>query len=180
MKSFNDFYPFYQILPCSPFPIVRHSPTFPYRAFLDVQFYHLPNNLCVITFFLQIANFSLIVLVCNFYETDILYSTMQCSMFKYNKFPCPFYTLSSFFHRMFTQHPLMPTVIPCSIYHELRNFSNNTGHFWYLQYHISSLHKIKKGSFKVVCYSYPLNAILQNALNTILQNLNLSEMSKPI
>ena len=31
MKTFNGFYPFYKILPCSPFPIVRHSLTFPYH-----------------------------------------------------------------------------------------------------------------------------------------------------
>ena len=32
MKTFDDFYPFYKILPCSPFHIVRHSPTFPYKG----------------------------------------------------------------------------------------------------------------------------------------------------
>ena len=36
VKIFNGFYPFYKILPCSPFPIVHHSPTFPYQC----QFKH--------------------------------------------------------------------------------------------------------------------------------------------
>ena len=30
VKSFDDFYTFFKILPCSPFPVVRHSPNFPY------------------------------------------------------------------------------------------------------------------------------------------------------
>ena len=36
MKTFNGFYPFYKILPCLPFLIVRHSPTFPYMSMLKM------------------------------------------------------------------------------------------------------------------------------------------------